>query len=136
MTQAVIHRVVLPLDDVPHGIDLTGKILGAAVRRSQGVDVWYQARPDGTAAMRRSFQVVGTNLPIPDYLGDNVSDVHQGTAVHPESSLVWHVLENPCPHTDVTDTTQPSDPPGQGTGICDLCTVALRGDGQGGWIPE
>lgn len=61
----VIHRTELPIDDRPHGIDLTGDILHAAVRRFGSVDVWYVARQDSQQHMRRSFQIVGTGQPFP-----------------------------------------------------------------------
>lgn len=135
MTQpAVIHRAELPIDDRPHGIDLTGDILHVAVRRSRTVDIWYQARPDSVQPMRRSFQVVGTGLPIPEHLGIDVIG-HKGTALVPESALVWHVLENYCLHDDVIDIVELPDQPGYGTGRCEHCGVSVRGDGQGGWIP-
>ncbi|MGV2914672.1 DUF7352 domain-containing protein [Streptomyces alfalfae] len=136
MTQpAVIHRAELPLDDRPHGIDLTGDILHVAVRRSRVVDVWYQPRPDNVDVMRRSFQVVGTGQPLPTHLGFDTIGRHCGTAVAPESDLVWHVLENFCGHETVIDTAGPDDPPGYGSGICEQCAVTMRGDGNGGWIP-
>ncbi|MFC9497719.1 hypothetical protein [Streptomyces sp. NPDC056982] len=124
---AVIHRTTLPLDDRPHGIDLTGEILHTAVRRPDAVDVWYQARPDGMEPMRRSFQVVGTGQPIPAHLGFFVT--HKGSAVSPDGELVWHVLESHCSHQNVVYTAQ------QTVGQCEDCGVHLTGDGEGDWIP-
>ncbi|MEW2393144.1 hypothetical protein AB0933_32765 [Streptomyces venezuelae] len=126
---AVIHRAALALDERPHGIDLTGDILHVAVGRSRVVDLWYQPRPDGVQAMRRSFQVVATNQPIPAHLGTVIG--HQGTALAPESGQEWHVLENQCPHPpEVIETDPESD-----TTSCGQCGVRLQDDGQGGWIP-
>ena len=127
---SVIHRTELPIDDRPHGIDLTGDILHTAVRRHGMVDVWYQTRPDTVEPMRRSFQVVGTGQPIPVPLGR-----HHGTALTPDGALVWHVLENHCPHEHVIDTAEMQDLAGYGTGICATCHVTLRGDGEDGWVP-
>lgn len=131
MDRNVIHRAELPLDDRPHGIDLTGDILHAAVRRPGKVDVWYVARPDGMAPMRRSFQIVGTGQPFPIWLGR-----HQHTAITPDGQLVWHVLENHCQHQDVEEVRQMKDPPDRVPGICCDCTVDLIGDGQGEWTPQ
>lgn len=127
----VIHRAELPIDDRPHGIDLTGDILHTAVRRPGAVDIWYQARRDPSVEhMRRSFQIVATGQPIPVSLAR-----HHGTAITPDGQLVWHVLENHCRHQHVIDTAQFSDPPGRGTGICEHCHAHLKGDGDDGWIP-
>lgn len=127
----VIHSVELPIDDRPHGIDLTGDILHAAVRRPGAVDVWYQAHRDQTIQhARRSFQIVATGQPFPPHLGR-----HHATAITTDGSLVWHVLENHCQHPNATTTAELGDPPGRGTGICHDCQVTLRGDGTGGWIP-
>ncbi|QBJ94471.1 hypothetical protein D0Z67_29315 (plasmid) [Streptomyces seoulensis] len=133
--QAIIHRIELPIDDRPHGIDLTGEILHTAIRRPNVVDVWYQARPAGMDPMRRSFQVVGTGQPIPTHLGFYIHAGYKGTAITPDGQLVWHVLENWCPHPNIVETTELRDKPGYGTGICECCPVVLRGDGNGGWLP-
>jgi hypothetical protein len=132
--RAVIHRFELPIDDRPHGIDLTGEILHTAVRRPGAVDVWYQARPDGMEPMRRSFQIVGTGQPIPGHLGYYFT--HKGTALSPDGQLVWHVLENHCKHQDVLAVRQIEDPPDRVPGICDYCGIQLIGDGQGTWVPR
>ncbi|MEW1565754.1 hypothetical protein AB0454_22545 [Streptomyces sp. NPDC093509] len=135
-TLAVIHRVEIPVDDRPHGIDLTGEILHTAVRRTGSVDVWYQPRPQGsTDPMRRSFQIVATGQPIPAHLGFYLLGGHKGTAVSPDGQLVWHVLENHCRHEDVIDVAEMGEKPGFGKGLCQHCPVALQGDGEGGWIP-
>lgn len=127
----VIHRAELPVDDRPHGIDLTGDILHVAARRHGAVDVWYTARPPGMQHMRRSFQIFGTGQPIPVWLGR-----HHGTAITPDDQLVWHVLENHCPHPDVTEVPEMKDDPSRAPGICDNCGVHLIGDGNGGWLPR
>lgn len=126
----VIHRVELPIDDRPHGIDLTGDLLHAAVRRPGAVDVWYRARPENVQHMRRSFQIVGTGQPLPIYL-----DRHHGTAIAPAGQLVWHALENHCQHQNVIETPEYGDKPGCGTGICADCHATLKGDGNDGWLP-
>lgn len=128
--QAVIHRTELPIDDRPHGIDLTGEILHTAVRRPGAVDIWYQPRPDGMEPMRRSFQIVGTGQPIPTHLGFYVGSSHRGTAVSPDGEWVWHVLENWCPHKD-TDQAGPAVLPGD----CPDCRVRLVSDPEYGWRP-
>lgn len=135
MTQqpAVIHRAELPLDDRPHGIDLTGGILHTAVRRPNVLDVWYQARPDEMAPMRRSFQIVGTGQPIPAHLGLHI--FHVGTAISPDGQLVWHVIENYCTHQNVIEVPQIQNPPDRVPGICEFCGISLLGDGQGEWVP-
>jgi hypothetical protein len=128
--QDVIHRTELPIDDRPHGVDLTGDILHAAVRRPGAVDVWYLARHASQQHMRRGFQIVGTGQPIPCYLGRNAR-----TAISSDGLLVWHVLENHCSHQNVIDTKEMGDQPGCGTGICYDCNATLKGDGGDGWIP-
>ncbi|CAL9667985.1 hypothetical protein SUDANB145_07261 (plasmid) [Streptomyces sp. enrichment culture] len=132
---AVIHRFELPIDDRPHGIDLTGELLHVAARRPGAVDVWYQTRPDGMEPMRRSFQIVSTGQPIPAHLGFYLYDTHKGTTVTPDGVLVWHVLENRCTHQNVSTVPDRSERPGRDTGLCQGCQVRLRGDGDGGWIP-
>lgn len=127
----VIHPAELPIDDRPHGIDLTGDILHAAVRRHGTVDVWYQARRDPAVEhMRRSFQIVATGQPTPVHLARP-----HGTAISPDGQLVWHVLENYCQHQNVIDTAELGDRPGRGLGICHDCHATLQGDGDDGWIP-
>jgi len=138
MDQAVIHRAELPIDDRPHGIDLTGGILHTAVRRHGTVDIWYEPRPENIQHMRRSFQVVATGQPIPTYLGfsGTVSGGHRGTAISPDGALVWHVLENYCPHADVIETPEMKDPPDRVPGICRDCHVHLLSHGKGAWTPR
>jgi hypothetical protein len=129
---AVIHRIELPVDDRPHGIDLTGDLLHAAVRRPGVVDVWYMARRDPhVQPMRRSFQIVATGQPLPIWLAR-----HHHTAISPDGQLVWHVLENHCGHQRVLDVSEMKDPPERPIGICDLCNTHLVGDGQGVWTPR
>ncbi|MFF7335400.1 hypothetical protein [Streptomyces sp. NPDC008150] len=132
---AVIHRVELPIDDRPHGIDLTGVILHVASRRHGYLDVWYQARPADVDHMRRAFQVVGTGQPIPAHLGAHIAGGHKGTAITPDGQLVWHLLESYCSHQNVIEAAEFGDQPGTGAGICQDCPTALRGDGEGGWLP-
>lgn len=129
--QNVIHRAELPLDDRPHGIDLTCDILGAAVRRPGAVDVWYLARPADQEPMRRSFQAVLTDQPFPSFLGR-----HHGTAITSDGQLVWHVLENYCRHQNVIDVSEIRDLPDRLPGICHDCHAHLIGDGQGLWTPR
>ncbi|WP_399559368.1 hypothetical protein [Streptomyces chartreusis] len=128
--QDVIHRAELPIDDRPHGIDLTGDILHAAVRRAGHVDVWYLARRPEQKHMGRSFQVVGTGQPLPAWLAR-----HHATAITPDDQFVWHVLESHCPHDDVIETTEWGQLPEHGSGLCRHCPIRLQGDGNGGWIP-
>lgn len=134
--QGVIHRAELPIDDRPHGIDLTGEILHTASRRPGALDVWYQARPAGMDPMRRSFQIVGTGQPIPAHLGLYLHSTHAGTAITPDGALVWHVLENHCDHPDVIDVSEMKDSPERVPGICRRCRTHLIGDGQGMWSPR
>ncbi|MFE9812340.1 hypothetical protein [Streptomyces sp. NPDC005548] len=124
----VIHRVELPLDDRPHGIDLTQDILGAAVRRHDAVDVWFKARREDMQHMRRSFQIVATGQPIPFYL-----DRHQGIAISPDGQLVWHVLENYCPHESIAVAARG----GEGrVGECQICRISLtQRTPKSAWIP-
>jgi hypothetical protein len=129
--KAVIHRAELPVDDRPHGIDLTGDIIHAAARHEDAVDVWYLARPPEQEPMRRSFQIVGTGQPLPIWLGR-----HQGTAITPDGHMVWHVLENHCQHQNVIEVPEMKDPPDRVPGVCRDCTAHLMGDGQGLWTPR
>lgn len=133
---AVIHRFELPIDDRPHGIDLTGEILHTAARRPGHVDVWYQARPEGMEPMRRTFQIVGTGQPIPTHLGLYLSGSHKGTAITPDDQFVWHVLENHCQHQNVIETPEMKDPPDRVPGVCRDCHAHLIGDGNGDWSPR
>ncbi len=126
----VIHRIELPLDDRPHGIDLTGEILHSAVRRPTAVDVWYFARRDDTKHMGRSFQIVATGQPLPAWLFR-----HHQTCISPDGALVWHVLENLCPHGRVLDVSEMKDPPERPIGLCDLCNAHMAGNGLGEWMP-
>jgi len=128
--QAVIHRAELPIDDRPHGIDLTGEILHTAVRWHGAVDIWYQPRPANMEPMRRSFQIVATGQPVPTYLGFDVVGSHKGTAVDPDGQFVWHVLENWCPHKDPNQTAPTVLPGG-----CPACRVRLIPDSEYGWRP-
>lgn len=54
------------------------------------VDLWYQAFPERVSpqGFSRVFQVVGTGEPWP---GDRWT--YRGTAAHPSSPFVWHLLE-------------------------------------------
>lgn len=123
---AVIHRAELPIDDRPHGIDLIGDLLGAAVRRPGFVDVWYQARRDQNVEhARRSFQIVATGQPIPDHL-----DRHHVTTMTPDGLLVWHVLENHCPHVQ-----KAGQAPEEVPGLCRGCGVRITTDPRLGWLP-
>lgn len=128
MLPAVIHRAELPIDDRPHGIDLTGDLLHAAVRRPGSVDVWYYQRPQNTEHMRRSFQIVGTGHPIPTWLSR-----HHATALTPDGLLVWHVIENACRHP-LPDPEQMTSSPAVGT-ECPACGVGLSGKLGAGWRP-
>jgi hypothetical protein len=126
----VIHRAELPIDDRPHGIDLTGDILHAAIRRPGAVDVWYLARRDPSVEhMRRSFQIVATGQPIPLWLGR-----HHATAITQDGQLVWHVLENFCPHRapDVGQLfgNQVRSIP------CPACSVILVRTAEHDWNPD
>lgn len=132
-TQAVIHRFSLPIDDRPHGIDLTGDIFHAAVRRPGHVDVWYQARPENVEHMRRSFQVVGTGQPLPIHFGTGLAGGHRGTAITPDGLLVWHVLENYCSHP-LPAPEEMSESEVIGT-ECPGCGVGLSGKPGLGWQP-
>lgn len=131
ITEDVIHRFELPIDGRPHGIDLTGDLLHAAVRRPGAVDVWYLARWPDQEPMRRSFQIVGTGQPIPIWLGR-----HHHTAISPDGMLVWHVLENHCSHQNVIEVPEVKGLPDRVPGVCRDCTVHLIGDGQGVWTPR
>ncbi|MFE4915859.1 hypothetical protein ACFRCX_30610 [Streptomyces sp. NPDC056652] len=125
----VIHCFEIPVDDQFHGIDLSGSILHAAVRRPGVVDVWAYARPDGEQPMRRSFLIVGTGQAHP------IATFHAATAITADDKLVWHVLENACPHDNVIEAPEIQDPPNRVPGICRHCDLHLIGNGEGDWIP-
>lgn len=120
----VIHRFEIPVDDQPHGIDLSGSILHAAVRRPGIVDVWAYARPENVPPMGRAFQVVGTGHPNP------TGSSHAATAITPDGALVWHVLEVSCAHQFMAfgDGETPPD-------ICPQCGTAMTVNDEGAWIP-
>jgi hypothetical protein len=75
--------------------------------------------------MRRSFQIVATGQPIPPHLG-----THQATAVTGDGLLVWHVLENHCPHVSAG-----ADAPAEVPGLCPGCGVRITTDQRLGWLP-
>ena len=123
--QQVIHRFEIPIDDRPHLVDMAGDILHAACRRHGVVDVWAYARPEGMEPMHRTFLVVGTGQSLP------IGAAHAATAITPYGTLVWHVLENHCPHGMVTFDDDGEKRPE----VCPLCGARMTVDGDGRWIP-
>jgi hypothetical protein len=79
------------------------------------------------AHMRRSFQIVATGQPWPPMMAR-----HHATAVSPDGQLVWHVLENICPHLEVRMDARGDYGPG---GECQHCRVSLTRRGTERWIP-
>lgn len=85
MTES-IYRYEIPVDDEPHRISLSGKILHVGCRDSKAVEFW--ALNSGGPLLSRVFCVVGTGQPLPDGWTK-----HIGTVVAPGGYLVWHLLE-------------------------------------------
>jgi hypothetical protein len=77
-----IYRYEVPVDDKPHTLELSGKILHVGCRHADTVEVW--ALESGGQLIERTFRVVGTGQPLPDGWTR-----HVGTAIAP----VWHLLE-------------------------------------------
>lgn len=121
----VIRPTQIPIDGRPHGIDLNSDILHASVHTIGAVDIWYRARRVGERHMRRSFQIVASDQPIPPWLGR-----HQRTAESPDGQMVWHILENNCQHAE-----RFGDPPAHVPGVCPQCGVHIVADMRAGWVP-
>lgn len=122
---AFIRHTQIPIDGRPHGIDLNSDILHASIHNMEAVNIWYRARRPQEQHMRRSFQIVPTDQPIPLWLGR-----HQKTAESPDGLLVWHILENICQHAP-----RFGDRPAQVPGVCPQCGVQIIPDHQNEWIP-
>lgn len=86
-----MHRYTVPVDDRPHLLQLTGRILHVAKRDRSSVEVWAYASA-GPAVVRR-VQVFGTGQQLPN---DVTPERHLGTAITPGGHLVWHLFEVPA----------------------------------------
>lgn len=82
-----IHRYVVPANDLPHQIELTGPIVHVATRAEVHVELWAVVDPEA-APTAHAFQVIGTGHPMPEGARTVV-----GTAVTPSGRLVWHLVE-------------------------------------------
>jgi hypothetical protein len=78
-----IYRYLVPVDDQWHDQDFDGEVLAVNCRRLDAVEFW--AVEGGIVP--RCFRVVGTGHPMPE------DARYVGTAVTPDGSLVWHLVE-------------------------------------------
>jgi hypothetical protein len=59
-----VNRYEVPVDDQPHGHELSGSLLGVAAQSADVVEFWAEAG-DGIGVTRQ-FRVFDTGQPIPD----------------------------------------------------------------------
>lgn len=88
-----VFRYVVPVDDEPHVIPLTGALVAvAAVPRPYAaefsVEFWAECS-DGAPQVKRAFQVFGTGHPLPE------DAKWVGTCGCTLDGLVWHLYELP-----------------------------------------
>lgn len=83
-----ILRSQIPVDDEWHARDMGGPIVHVATRDPRVVEIWWLDETSETARPR-TFRVFGTGHPLPD------AAQYVGTAITPDGSLVWHLMERP-----------------------------------------
>jgi hypothetical protein len=87
MPDRKMYRYVVPVDDQPHTLTLTGDpVAVAATPDSRGVEFWAE-HSDHAGRTDRAFLVVGTGHPIPD------GAQWVGTCPRTALGLVWHLYE-------------------------------------------
>lgn len=82
-----VYRYVIPVNDLPHHIELTGPIVHVATRIEDHVEFWAVVDNEAEPTMHQ-FQVIGTGNPMPE---GTVSVV--GSAITPSGRAVWHLVE-------------------------------------------
>jgi hypothetical protein len=89
VTVRQMFRYVVPVDDRPHRIELTGGPVKVAARKLGGehvVEFWAEHDPSMTAHLR-AFRVFGTGHPLPD------EAAWCGTCDRTPDGFVWHLFE-------------------------------------------
>lgn len=120
---SVIHRFEVPVDDRWHFLDLPRGIQHVATRRRDVVEVWAYTRQASDQPFLRQFRVYGTGQPMPP------ATTHIATAIAPGGDLVWHLIENHCPHESmVFDTAERPE-------VCPVCGASMTVTDDGKWIP-
>lgn len=82
-----IYRYVVPVNDLPHLVELTGPIVHIATRNKRHIEFWAIVGDHEPAV--RTFQVYATGQQIPakaEYLGTALAP--------PDGQLVWHLFEH------------------------------------------
>lgn len=79
-------RYVVPVDDQPHVVKLTGDPVAVAAIGAWSVEFWAEHDDQGGYS-DRAFQVFGTGHPLPD------GARWIGTCPRTETGLVWHLME-------------------------------------------
>lgn len=80
-----MYRYVVPVDDAPTRLRLTGDPVAVAAIDIDGVEFWAE-HDDDAGELERSFQVFGTGQELPD------GAKWVGTCQR-VSGLVWHLYE-------------------------------------------
>lgn len=83
-----VFRIVIPVDDSWHTVELHGPILHVATRDARHVEVWFLDDPAQPGTLHH-LRVFGTGRPLPDEAVNYV-----GTALAPGGQLVWHLFES------------------------------------------
>jgi hypothetical protein len=87
MSERVIRRYEVPVDDRWHTVPLTGPIIYVGSRSPGIVELW--AISDSQLPQRaHKYRVFGAGLPLPAEAGS-----HVGTALAAGGALVWHLFE-------------------------------------------
>lgn len=79
-----VWREVVPVDDEPHELALSGPIVHVGSRRIDEVEVWFEHKA-GHVPVLHDVRVFGTGHAVPD------GARHLGTAIEPSGALVWHL---------------------------------------------
>jgi hypothetical protein len=93
MSERRMFKYTVPVDDEPHGYDLTGDpVMAAAVDQGKTVEFW--AEHTNGIERRRLFQIFGTGQPLPEGAEWFGTTQRLGpTGVPLAMGLVWHLYE-------------------------------------------
>jgi hypothetical protein len=83
-----VFRIVIPVDDQWHTLELSGPIIHVAARQEDTVEFWFVDDPAATPEMR-AFRVAGTGEALAAAMAS-----HVGTAITPSGRYVWHLFEH------------------------------------------